>query len=51
MDHETTMPGLLTRPAALQPQAQQPRRRSGFYKLVWMLLAALLVLGLGWLFS
>lgn len=46
MDHETTMPGLLTRPVALDLQTS-PRARplSGFYKLC-LVLAVLALLGL-----
>ncbi len=46
MDHETTMPGLLTRPVALDLQAtRRSRRLSGFYKLCFVL-AVLTLLGL-----
>lgn len=43
MDHETTMRGLLTLPAALEPQAR--RSRPGLFKL-GLVLAALALLGL-----
>ncbi|MFZ5567435.1 MAG: hypothetical protein ACOY95_10570 [Pseudomonadota bacterium] len=45
MDHETTMPGLLTRPAALDPQPHRCRPVSGLYKLCFVL-AVLALLGL-----
>lgn len=46
MDHETTMPGLLTRPVALELQAtRQTRGASGLYKLCFVL-AVLALLGL-----
>jgi hypothetical protein len=50
MDHETTMPGLLTRPAALEPHPHRPRPVSGRYKLGFVLVA-LALLGLACYFS
>ncbi|MFN4360342.1 MAG: hypothetical protein ACK4F4_06410 [Hylemonella sp.] len=45
MDHETTMPGLLTRPVALDLQSQRSRRLPGLYTL-GVVLAVLALLGL-----
>ena len=45
MDHETTMPGLLTRPAALTPQTHRSPPVTGLRKL-GIVLVGLALLGL-----
>lgn len=46
MNNETTMPGLLTMPGALQESAKRNQRRFFLYKLIFVVAVAALALGL-----